>query len=106
MQRRTIPGKRSLKKKKPIRFQKFINLTFLVTTIVVFIFMLSALVDNISVYQKIIKNKGELGEDTKMALRLQKELEYTKTTDFIEHYARENLDMLKSGEFIIILKGN
>ena len=106
MQRRAIPSKRSFKKKKPIRLQKFINLTFLVTTIVVFIFMMSALYDNLSVLKKIREDQKTVKTVTKMAVDLQIDLEYTKTTDFIEHYARENLDMLKSGEFIIILKGN
>jgi len=106
MQGRPVPGKRSFKKKKSVRFQKFINFTFLVTTFFVFIFMMSAFVDNLRVYNQIRKERQVLKNNTEMSLELQKEVEFTKTTDFIEHYARENLDMLKSGEFIIILKGN
>ena len=106
MQGRPIPGKRSSKKKKSVRFQKLINFTFLVTTFFVFIFMMSAFVNNLIVYNQIRCSRNVLKNTIEMSLEIQKEVDYTKTSDFIEHYARENLDMLKSGEFIIILKGN
>jgi len=97
-------SQRSVKKKKPLRFQRFTNFAFLLTILVVFLFMMSAAIKNIWIGFELMKEKRILLENQSMVVELEKQLEYSKTPVFIEHYARENLDMLKSGEFVILLK--
>jgi cell division protein FtsB len=92
-------------KKKPLGFlQRFANMIVAVTILVVFLFMMQALIKNGIVTHKLFKEKEILRENQLLIKELEKQIEFSKTPYFIEHYAREKLDMLKSGEFVIILE--
>lgn len=98
-------GQRSFKKKKSLKFHRFANMTFLIIFLVFFLSMTSALFKNLIALHELKEAKKNLSENLKIIGSLEKQIEESKTTDYIEHFARERLDMLQSGEFIIILNG-
>ena len=98
-------GQRSFKKKKPLKFHRFANMTFLLIFLVFFLSMTSGLIKNMVALHELNMAKKNLTENLKIIESLEKQIAESKTTDYIEHFARERLDMLQSGEFIIILNG-
>ena len=104
MQRSSNISQRSLKKKRPLNIERISNLAFSLTILVVFLFTMSAFVKNMKAIQELKRENKILAENQMLITTLTKQLETSKTPGFIEHYARENLDMLKSGEFVILLK--
>jgi len=102
MRRSTNIGQRSIKKKKPL-IQRISHFAIFLSILVVFLFMIHAVVLNLISMVRLNGEKKELLENHLMVQALEKQLEYSQTPEFIEQYARENLDMLKSGEFVIIV---
>jgi len=86
------------------RFRRFANIAFSVTILVVFAFMINALFKNIMASYELKQQQKILIENQVLVKDLEKQVVESKNPDFIERYAREKLDMLKSGEFVIIVK--
>lgn len=101
MRRTTNLGKRSIKKKKYYRITNIFSVSFLVISLAIS----SAVVKNIQAGIELWREKNTLVENQNMVKDLEKKIKEAKTPEFIEHYAREKLDMLKSGEFVIIVNG-
>lgn len=103
MRRSTNLSKRSVKKKKSF-LKRIPNLAIFLSTLVVFLFVVQVLFQNVISLYQLNQQKKILLENQQIVQELEKQLEFSKTPEFIEQYARENLDMLKSGEFVIIVR--
>jgi hypothetical protein len=109
-------SQRSLKKKKPIRFlqnrrtrkkplgQRIANIALSLTIFVVFTAMMISLGKNLILFYSLKQTQKILIENQQVCRELEKKVIESKTPAFIEHYVREKLDMLKSGEFVIIIR--
>jgi cell division protein FtsB len=105
MRRTANLSKRSTEKKKSLNLQRVTNIAFTVIFLVIFLAISNALFKNIQAGIELWREKNTLIESQIMVKDLEKQIIQAKTPEFIEHYAREKLDMLKSGEFVIIVNG-
>lgn len=102
----TNVSQRSPKKKRSLSFSRIANIALNLSLSVVFLFMLTYLGKNLIMYYDLVKERKVLKENIQIVKELENQILNSKTPEFIEQYARQNLDMLKSGEFVIIVRSD